>query len=103
MSKLGEDLIEGMGNALAFAQGRQVEGARKTRVEIPSVDVRALRKRLNLTQKGFADAFGFSLSTVRNWEQGIRHPEKAARILLIVIDRHPKVVREAIAELEKAS
>ena len=35
MGKLGKDLIEGMGNALAFAQGRQVEGTRKTKLEIP--------------------------------------------------------------------
>ena len=101
MSELGEQLIEGMKNALAYAQGESVPGARTTVIDVPSVDIRTLRQRLNLTQKGFATAFGFSLSTVRNWEQGTRRPAKTARILLALIDRHPDVVRETLAVVER--
>ena len=100
MSELGEHLIEGMKNALAYAKGQPVAGTRTTVIEVPTVDVRALRHRLDMTQKVFAQTFGFSLSSVRNWEQGTRRPEKAARILLTVIDRHPGIVRETLAELD---
>ena len=100
MSELGRELIEGMQNAIAYARGRPVPGTRETVVEVPSVDVRALRERLNLSQRGFATTFGFSVSTIRNWEQGTRRPEKSARILLAVIDRHPGVVEETVRELE---
>lgn len=34
--------------------------------------------------------------TVRNWEQGVRHPEGPARILLQVIDREPEAVMRAL-------
>ncbi len=99
MSELGEQLIEGMQNAVAYAKGQPVAGTRTTVIEVPMVDVRALRRRLDMTQKVFAELFGFSLSSVRNWEQGTRRPEKAARILLAVIDRYPDLVRTTIAEL----
>ncbi len=103
MSELGTQLIEGMENALAYAKGRPVSGTRTTIIDVPTVDVRAIRKRLHLTQRAFAETFGFSLSTVRNWEQGSRRPEKAARILLAVIDRHPDLVRKTLDELGAAA
>ncbi len=102
MSELGNQLIKGMENALAYAKGEPVSGTRTTVIDVPTIDVRAIRKRLHLTQRSFAETFGFSLSTVRNWEQGSRRPEKAARILLAVIDRHPELVRDTISELGKA-
>lgn len=103
MTELGNQLLEGMQNALAYAQGQTVAGARKAVIDVPTIDVRALRQRLNLTQQSFAATFGFSLSSVRNWEQGSRRPEKSARILLAVIDRHPEAIKETLAGLEQAS
>jgi putative transcriptional regulator len=50
-----------------------------------------------MTQEAFARRFGFSVAAVRDWEQGRRHPEQAARILLLVIDYNPTVVSEALA------
>ena len=55
------------------------------RVLIPErVDVRDVRQRLNMTQKEFAQFFGFSVYSIRNWEQGKRQPEGPARVLLTV-------------------
>jgi putative transcriptional regulator len=103
MSELGRELIEGMEGALAYAQGRSAGETRTTVVEVPVIDVRALRERLDLSQRAFARAFGFSLSTVRNWEQGVRRPEKAARILLALIERDPQMVRDTISEIERTA
>ncbi|MEO8714320.1 MAG: type II toxin-antitoxin system MqsA family antitoxin [Acetobacteraceae bacterium] len=61
------------------------------------VDVRAIRRKLKLTQSEFAARFAFSLSAVREWEQGRRRPEQAARTLLLVIARDPDVVVQALA------
>jgi len=33
---------------------------------------------------------------LRNWEQGVRNPEGAARILLQVVDREPDAVMRAL-------
>ncbi len=62
-----------------------------------AVDVRAIRRKLGLSQPEFAARFGFSLGAVREWEQGRRRPEQAARTLLLVIARDPAVVQEALS------
>ncbi len=46
MTELGEELLEGMKNALAYAREQPVAGARETNVEVPEIDLRAIRKRL---------------------------------------------------------
>ena len=61
------------------------------------VDVRAIRTGLGLSQTDFAKRFGFSTSAVREWEQGRRQPEAAARVLLLVIASKPEVVDEVLA------
>jgi DNA-binding transcriptional regulator YiaG len=45
-------------------------------------DIKALRKTLNLTQKGLAEALGCKLCTVEHYEQGFRSPSEvfAARL-----------------------
>jgi putative transcriptional regulator len=62
-----------------------------------AVDVRAIRARTGLSQPNFAKRFGFSVSAVREWEQGRRQPEAAARVLLLVIASRPEVVDEVLA------
>ena len=40
------------------------------------------RTSLSLTQSELAPLLGVSLKTIKNWEQGIRKPSKAALMLL---------------------
>jgi putative transcriptional regulator len=61
---------------------------------VPSV--RALRKKLNLTQEEFAARFHLPLGTVRDWEQGAHRPDQAARVLLTVIEKDPDGVARAL-------
>ena len=61
------------------------------------VDVRAIRTGFGLSQAAFARRFGFSPATVREWEQGRRQPEAAARVLLLVIASKPEIVDEVLA------
>jgi len=35
-----------------------------------------------------------SVYTIRNWEQGRREPEGAAKVLLNVVNYHPEVLRD---------
>jgi putative transcriptional regulator len=58
--------------------------------------VRALRKKLNLTQEEFAARFHLPLGTVRDWEQGAHRPDKAAQVLLMVIAKDPDAVARAL-------
>jgi DNA-binding transcriptional regulator YiaG len=57
-------------------------------------DVAALRRFIGLTQAHFARAMGISVHTLRNWEQGRRHPEGPAIALLRIAARHPRIIRE---------
>ena len=60
-------------------------------------DIAALRNFLRLTQVEFASAMGISVHTLRNWEQGRRHPEGPALALLRIAARHPRIIRESLA------
>jgi putative transcriptional regulator len=94
MSALGKELLEGAREARRFARGETTKGFV---VHIPSdVDVRAIRHKLGLTQKSFAESFGFGFDAVRDWEQGRRHPVAAARAFLLVIDKAPDLVLETL-------
>lgn len=63
----------------------------------PQVDVRAIRENLGLSQADFATRFGLEVDTIRNWEQGRYAPDRAAVILLTVIEHHPEAVDSALA------
>jgi putative transcriptional regulator len=94
VSKVGESILRGAREALAFARGAR-EGYV---VHVPyQVDVKAIRKRLGLSQRQFATRFGFRLDAVQNWERGRRAPTGAARAFLTVIDREPEAVQRALS------
>ena len=95
MSRPGKELIAAMREAVDHVHGKIKLPGRIVRVP-DRVDVAALRRRLGLSQSAFAARFGFSLAAVRDWEQGRRRPEKAARILLMIIARDPKAVERAL-------
>lgn len=93
----GSKIIQGLEEAVGYARGNGE--AREVRFTVPnSVDVRAIRLRLGMSQKEFSLRFGFSLATLRHWEQGQRMPDGAAKVLLTVIDRKPEAVQEALQE-----
>ena len=74
------------------ADGRIVEilpdGSEKTvDHNDPAAFVRQVRARCGLTQAAFAEKIEVPIETVRNWEQGKRHPRGPARALLKLIDR----------------
>jgi putative transcriptional regulator len=95
MSKAGERIIRSARQALAFAEGKADRS--KYRVHVPDeIDVRAIRRKVRMTQDDFARHFGVSKRTVQDWEQKHRSPSGAARAFLTVIDREPEAVRRAL-------
>lgn len=92
---IGQEVITSLKEAIAWAGGENV-AVRVTTVEIPTTDVRTVRRKLRLSQSQFAAKFGFQPATLRNWEQGRTRPDGAARVLLAVIARHPEAVEDAL-------
>lgn len=98
LSPLGKSVLQGLQEAVAYKRGELTEGkgVKVHYYHIPEhVDVRSIRKKLGLTQEEFAQ-FGFTVSAIRHWEQGLRQPEGAARVLLKVIEHNPKTVLDAL-------
>jgi putative transcriptional regulator len=58
--------------------------------------VRVIRRALGLSQEEFATRFHIPLGTLRDWEQGRKDPDAAARAYLVVIGRNPTAVAEAL-------
>ena len=99
-TEFGRELIASMQEAVTIVRG-DLEPAR---VHLPpgSIDVRGIREKLGLSRPAFAERFGLAVSAVRDWEQGLRRPDPAARVLLMVIRRNPEVVAETVAESRAA-
>jgi putative transcriptional regulator len=96
---IGAEILEGARQALAFARGEHVPGMK---VHIPDeINVARIRKKLELSQGKFADAFGLPVRTVQQWEQGRAMPHGAARVLLTLIDREPEAVSRALLQQDK--
>jgi putative transcriptional regulator len=63
----------------------------------PVIPPQVLRKQLGMTQDEFARALRIPLSTLRNWEQGRVLPDPAARSLLTIVAKNPKIALKALA------
>lgn len=95
MSKVADSIRRSLQEAVAYAEGKA--DANAYRVHVPErIDVKAIRVKLDMTQEEFAGRFGFSVNTLRHWEQGSRQPEGPTRAYLLVIDRAPKAVQKAL-------
>lgn len=92
---LFDELLESVRQGGAKLRGEQSPSGI---FDYPDPDVRAIRAHYGLTQELFAQLLGISLGTLRNWEQGRRRPDGAARMLLKVAAKHPEAVLDVVRE-----
>ena len=95
MSEAFDSVMSGLNEALAYSRGEQT-GAVVHRIEVPQVDVAAIRAQTGLSQGAFAKSIGVAKGTLLNWEHGRRHPTGPAQVLLAMIARKPSLVREML-------
>ena len=92
----GKRIIESMKEALAISKKQLPSETYK--IHIPeSIDVKTIRVKMGLSQSSFANQFGLSVYALRNWEQGKRQPDPAARAYLKVIEKVPDIVTKVLA------
>lgn len=91
-----DQIAEGLHEAISIAKGEADPATYKLHTP-PSVDVKGIRGSTGLTQKEFAEHYGFSLGALRDWEQGRSSPDRVARSLLTVIAREPEAVERALS------
>lgn len=85
IQKFQQDLLD------SVKQMQRGEFARVTKVQIPAAA--EARARVGMSQQAFAALLGVSPRTLQDWEQGRREPTGAARTLLKVAVKHPKLLR----------
>ncbi len=90
-----ESIKQGLAEAIDYAQGKET-GARVHHVEVPLVDVAAIRAETGLSQAEFARSIGVAKGTLLNWEQGRRQPTGPAQVLLAMIAKRPNLVGEML-------
>ena len=95
MGKFAKELLTSLSQAAAHARGGKVRGLRVTAVEMP--DVKAIRRSLRMSQNRFSTAYRIPLATLKNWEQGRRHPDAPAAAYLLAIKRRPREIMKAVA------
>ena len=85
MEKFQRDLLE------SVKQMRRGQAARVTHVKLPAAA--EARASIGMSQQEFAQLLGVSARTLQDWEQGRREPTGAAKTLLKVAVKHPRVLR----------
>ena len=94
MNTAFESIKQGLTEAIDFAQGKTSKAVVH---EFSPIDVKAIRKKIGMSQSEFASAFGISLGTLRHWERGDRKPRGPALVLLNVVAKEPRLVFKALS------
>jgi putative transcriptional regulator len=79
---VGREILEGLHQLKRGKIGRVVS--------VPSVT--SIREGTGLSQAKFALLLGVSVRTLQEWEQGRRAPSGAARTLLLIAMKNPRVL-----------
>ena len=93
MGKAFTEISAGLDDAISHSRGKN--GRAKVHRPEP-IDVKSIRAKTGMSQQRFCATFGISLGTLRHWEQGLREPRGAARVLLKVVANNPKAVIKVI-------
>ncbi|HLI12675.1 MAG TPA: helix-turn-helix domain-containing protein [Alphaproteobacteria bacterium] len=62
----------------------------------PRHKIRLVRRAVRMSQSQFAKAYGLSLRSLQNWEQGTRQPDEATMALIKLIAYEPERVRRIL-------
>jgi putative transcriptional regulator len=90
-----EQIKQGLQDSIAHARGQLSLRTVELPAPPPSASpkqVRALRRRLRMSQSVFAATLNVSPKLVQSWEQGARQPGRGDLRLIQIIERDPKLV-----------
>ena len=67
-------------------------GVKIPEVQLTTLQTRAIREQMNLSQTVFAKLLNVSPSSIRQWEQGKRKPTGATKVLLELLKKSPHIL-----------
>lgn len=86
---IGKEVLEGIRDIKRGRIGR--------RFTLKSYPIVRARERSGLSQAQFAALLGVSVRTLQDWEQGRREPSAAAKTLIKIAERYPKLLKKIAA------
>lgn len=92
--KLFKELDTNLKEAVKVVKGEKIATAY---VVLTPADIKAVRRKAQMSQAEFARAFNLSIDTIKGWEQGKRKPDTAATNYLRIIHADPDYVLRTIA------
>ena len=94
ISPLASGIIQGLQEAISDANGKPVDGTKKSVVF--RIQPQQIRKQLNMSQSQFAKTFGIPIRTLQGWEQGRRKIDMTTASYLRTISKFPNEVQIAL-------
>lgn len=87
-----QDIVD-VGIKTTFTKKRLKEiGVVIPETKISASKIKKIRQKINLSQSVFATLLNVSLATVRHWEQGLREPTGATKVLLDLMYKQPHIL-----------
>ena len=96
-TKVGQSIIQGLKEAIAFEKSGALAGARVRQIAIKPLshynnrEIKRIRESLKLTQRSFALLMGVSIKTVEAWENGRNEPNGTAQRMLYLLKTDAKL------------
>lgn len=96
-TKMGQSIIQGLKEAVAFEKNGGLPGARVRQIAIKPLshyknrEIKRIRESLKLTQRSFALLMGVSIKTVEAWENGRNEPNGTAQRMLYLLKTDAKL------------
>jgi putative transcriptional regulator len=93
MSSAFEQIQAGLTDAINHAKGNSSQVIEHKQ---NAINVKEIRAKTGLSQQRFCTSLGVSITTLRHWEKGFSTPRGAAKVLLKIVEKNPKMIMDAI-------
>jgi putative transcriptional regulator len=87
---IGQEILDSIVEIKAGKVGR-------VHLHITPAQIKAVRRKIGVSQKSFAAMLNVSARTLQEWEQGRRQPNGPAQSLLAIAAKRPDVIHEVFA------
>lgn len=91
---IAAEILHGLETLKAEALG-QIPPLKRIHVQVEDkTEVQAVRRKLGVTQKQFAELLHINTRTLENWEQGRTKPNEQAAVLIKLVAARPELVKD---------
>lgn len=88
------EILHGLQTLEAEALG-QIAPLKRTYIQVEDkTEVQAVRRKLGVTQKQFAQLLHINTRTLENWEQGRTKPNEQAAVLIKLVNSRPELIKD---------